>query len=107
MHFKKRIVWLASLAAIGTVSGYIIHSYEDAFEKMLILAFYMPMIADAGGNSGSQSATVVIRALSLGEIKLSDWLKVLWTEFRVSLLLSLCLGLLAYEIGRASCRERG
>lgn len=96
MHFKKRIVWLASLAAIGTVSGYIIHSYEDAFEKMLILAFYMPMIADAGGNSGSQSATVVIRALSLGQIKLSDWLKVLWIEFRVSLLLSLCLGILAY-----------
>lgn len=96
MHFKKRIVWLASLAAIGTISGYIIHSYENAFEKMIILAFYMPMIADAGGNSGSQSATVVIRALSLGQIKLSDWLSVLWTEFRVSLLLSLCLGLLAY-----------
>lgn len=95
-HFKKRVVWLASLAAIGTVSGYIIHSYESALENMIILAFYMPMIADAGGNSGSQSATVVIRALSLGQIKMSDWLKVLWIEFRVSLLLSLCLGVLAY-----------
>lgn len=96
MHFKKRIVWLASLAAIGTVSGYIIHSYESAFEKMIILAFYMPMIADAGGNAGSQSATVVIRALSLGQIKMSDWMRVLWTEFRISILLSLCLGVLAY-----------
>jgi len=96
MHFKKRIVWLASLAAIGTISGYIIHRYEAAFEQMIILAFYMPMIADAGGNSGSQSATVVIRALSLGQIKISDWLKVMWMEFRVSILLSVCLGILAY-----------
>ncbi len=95
-HFKKRIVWLASLAAIGTISGYIIHRYEAAFEQMIILAFYMPMIADAGGNSGSQSATVVIRALSLGQISMSDWLRVMWTEFRVSILLSLCLGVLAY-----------
>lgn len=96
MHFKKRIVWLASLAAIGTISGYIIHRYEAAFEQMIILAFYMPMIADAGGNSGSQSATVVIRALSLGQIKMSDWLRVIWTEFRISILLALCLGVLAY-----------
>lgn len=96
MHFKKRIVWLASLAAIGTISGYIIHRYESAFEQMIILAFYMPMIADAGGNAGSQSATVIIRALSLGQIKISDWLRVMWTELRVSILLSVCLGILAY-----------
>lgn len=95
-HFKKRIGWLASLAVIGTISGYVIHRYESVLESLMILAFYMPMIADAGGNSGSQSATVVIRALSLGQIDVKDWLKIIWNEFKVGLLLSVCLGIIAF-----------
>jgi magnesium transporter len=95
-HFKKRVVWIVSLAAVGIISGVIIHSYENALEKLLILALYMPMVADTGGNSGSQAATVVVRALALGQITVRNWFKILWKEARISLLLAVCLGLLAY-----------
>ncbi|MDQ3190843.1 MAG: magnesium transporter, partial [Bacteroidota bacterium] len=95
-HFKKRIVWIASLAVVGIISGVIIHSYENALEQLIILALYMPMMADTGGNAGSQAATVVVRALALGQINLSNWFKIIFKEARVSLLLAVCLGILAY-----------
>uniref|UniRef100_UPI0026EEE6D7 magnesium transporter n=1 Tax=Gracilinema caldarium TaxID=215591 RepID=UPI0026EEE6D7 len=64
--------------------------------NLMILAFYMPMLADTGGNTGSQSATVVVRALALKEINPKDILKVIWKEARVGLLLALVLGVLAF-----------
>lgn len=95
-HFRKRVVWVVSLAAIGIISGLIIHHYENALEKLLILALYMPMVADTGGNAGSQAATVVVRALALGQVTPRHWLKILWKEARISTLLAVCLGLLAF-----------
>ncbi|MFN3529033.1 MAG: magnesium transporter [Bacteroidia bacterium] len=95
-HFKKRVVWIVSLAILGILSGIIIHSYENALDALLILALYMPMVADTGGNSGSQAATVVIRALALGQVSLANWFRILWKEARVSLLIALCLGLIAF-----------
>ncbi|MDW8288981.1 MAG: magnesium transporter, partial [Flammeovirgaceae bacterium] len=95
-HFKKRVVWIVSLAAIGIISGIIIHHFENALEKLLILALYMPMVADTGGNAGSQAATVVVRALALAQVTLKDWLRILWKETKISFLLALCLGLIAY-----------
>lgn len=65
-HFIKRVVWITSLAAVGVISGMIAHRFESAMEKLIILALYMPMVADTGGNAGSQIATVVVRALALG-----------------------------------------
>lgn len=99
-HFKKRVLWILSLAIMGLISGVILHSYEEALESLIILALYMPMVADTGGNSGSQAATVVIRALALGDIKLSDWFKVIFKEARVGFMLSLCLGLVT--LGKVS-----
>lgn len=95
-HFKKRVVWLVSLAAIGIISGMIINEYQSILESFIILAMYMPMMAATGGNTGSQAATVVIRALSLGEIEDSDWSKIVWKEVRISFMLSLCVALLTY-----------
>ena len=95
-HFQKRVTWIVTLAAVGIISGMIIHHYENALEKMLILALYMPMVADTGGNVGSQAATVIVRALALGEFSVRAWLKVIWKETKVSSLLALCLGLLAF-----------
>jgi len=74
----------------------IIHGFEGTLTAMLILALYMPMVADTGGNTGSQSATVVVRALALGEISPRHVLSVLWKEFRVSCLLAIILGLLSF-----------
>ncbi|MFQ3598180.1 MAG: magnesium transporter [Chloroherpetonaceae bacterium] len=95
-HFRKRVTWIVSLAAVGIISGLIIHHYENALEKLLILALYMPMVADTGGNVGSQAATVVVRALAIGEITVLSWLKVIWKETKIATLLAICLGLLAF-----------
>ncbi|MCC5921264.1 MAG: magnesium transporter [Cyclobacteriaceae bacterium] len=95
-HFKKRAVWIVTLAAVGIISGMIVHSFEDTIYSLMILALYMPMVADTGGNSGSQAATVVVRALALGDVNVGNWMKILYKEFRVSILLAVCLGLLAY-----------
>ncbi|MEW5735200.1 MAG: magnesium transporter [Thermodesulfobacteriota bacterium] len=96
VHFKNRAYWIVGLAALGLVSGIIIHSYEATLMQMLILALYMPMVADTGGNTGSQSATVVVRALALREISPRDFLKVFAKELQVSVLLALVLGLLSW-----------
>jgi magnesium transporter len=95
-HFKKRVVWLVSLAAIGIISGMIINEYQGVLEQFIILAMYMPMMAATGGNTGAQAATVVIRALSLGEINDEEWLKIVYKEMKISLMLSLCVALLTY-----------
>ncbi|MCX7788024.1 MAG: magnesium transporter [Spirochaetes bacterium] len=95
-HFKRRVVWVVALAALGLVSGSIIHSFEDTLMKLMILALYMPMVADTGGNTGSQTATVVVRALALREIGPKDFFKILFKEIRIALLLGLILGLFAF-----------
>lgn len=95
-HFKKRVVWLVSLAAVGIVSGMIINEYQGVLESFIILAMYMPMMAATGGNTGSQAATVVIRSLSLGEIKDEDWLRIVFKEAKISFMLSVAVGVLTY-----------
>ncbi len=95
-HFRKRVVWLSSLGIIGIISGMIIHRYEEAMSSLIILALYMPMIADTGGNAGSQAATMVIRAMALGQISLKNWFVILFKEARIAFLLSLVLGLIAF-----------
>lgn len=95
-HFKKRVVWLVCLAAVGLISGVIIQNYQNVLEQLIILTLYMPMMTATGGNTGSQAATVVIRAMALDEIRSIDWLRVIWKEMRVSLMLALCVGSLVY-----------
>lgn len=96
IHFKNRAYWIVGLAALGLVSGMIIHKFEDVLTQLLILALYMPMVADTGGNVGSQSATVVVRALALREITPRDVWRVLFKEFKIAVLLALVLGVLSY-----------
>ncbi len=94
-HVRSRIFWIASMAGLEIVSGLIIHSHEEALSSLIILAFYMPMIADTGGNTGSQTSAVIIRAVALGEVGLRDILRVLFKEIRIALLLGAFLALLA------------
>ncbi|MDH4199635.1 MAG: magnesium transporter [Spirochaetia bacterium] len=97
-HFKNRAIWVIALAGMELFSGMIIHSYEAVFSRLLILALYMPMLADTGGNVGSQSATVIIRAMALKEIEatFSDFFKVIFKEIRISLFLSMTLAVLTW-----------
>lgn len=95
-HFQHRVGWLVGLAALGLVSGVIIHQFEAVLTQVIILALYMPMVADTGGNTGSQSATVVVRALALREITPRDAGRVLLKELQVSVFLAAVLGALAW-----------
>jgi len=95
-HFSRRVIWLSVLAVIGLLTGIIIEQFEDILSRLIILVLYMPMIAQTGGNAGSQAASVVISALSQGHITSRDWLKVLWQEARVAVLLSGVLAVIAF-----------
>lgn len=90
-HFKQRVGWIVALALLGIVSGMIIAQYEDTLSQLILLAVYMPVIAAAGGNTGSQAATLVIRALATGELKKRQWVEVLWKESRIALCLALVI----------------
>jgi magnesium transporter len=81
---KHRIPWLFILMISATFTGGIITKYQDAMQSVMILAAFIPMIMDTGGNSGSQSSTLVIRGLALGEIEPKDILKVLRKEVCIS-----------------------
>ncbi|MCY9856042.1 magnesium transporter [Vibrio mediterranei] len=81
-YVSKRIVRVIGPAILGLLSGMVIHSYEDAIEVFTVLALYMPMIADS---AGTQYATVMVRFLALGSVKLRDWLSVLWKETRIAI----------------------
>ncbi|OYT73526.1 MAG: magnesium transporter [Chloracidobacterium sp. CP2_5A] len=95
-HVQQRVGWLVGLAALGLISGLIIHKFEATLTQVLILALYMPMVADTGGNTGSQSATVVVRSLALREIGPRDTWRVLSKELQVSVFSAAILGLLAW-----------
>lgn len=90
---RKRILWLLVLMVSATLTGYIIRGFSDTLESIVILAAYIPMLMDTGGNAGTQSSTLVIRSLILGEVTLKDTFKVIWKELRISILVG---GVLAF-----------
>jgi magnesium transporter len=83
---KHRIVWLLVLMISATFTGNIIRKFEDVISSVVILAAFIPMLMDTGGNAGSQSSTLIIRGLALGDIKLSDGFKIMFKELGVSLI---------------------
>ena len=85
-HAKHRILWLLILMFSATVTGTIITKYEDAFAAIPLLVAFIPMLMDTGGNCGSQSSTLVIRGIALNEIQFHDIFRVIFKEFRVSLI---------------------
>lgn len=87
-HFRRRVGWVLSLAALGLISGYILHVYEDVIAALVILALYIPTIADSGGNVGTQSSSLIVRGLALGDVRLRDTGRILAKEFAVALLLA-------------------
>lgn len=68
----------------GTISAYIISTYEEILQQVVGLVAFIPIIMDTAGNAGSQSSTMIIRSLTLGEIKYKDIFKVIWKEIQIS-----------------------
>lgn len=99
--FKKRIPWLALLFMSELLTSNAIAFFEDEIARAAILAAFIPAIISSGGNSGSQSSTLVIRALGLKEVGLGDWFRVLRRELLVAGLLGLtiaCIGILRINL---------
>jgi magnesium transporter len=94
--WRKRIVWLLLLLLADFMSSGVIAFYEETLATVVTLAFFIPMLIDSGGNTGTQSATLIIRSLSTGRMELGDWPKILWKEFRVGIMLGLTLGAVIY-----------
>ncbi|PMN69443.1 magnesium transporter [Enterovibrio norvegicus] len=90
-HVRQRIGWIIGLALLGVVSGLIISHYEDSISQLILLAIYMPVVAAAGGNAGSQAATLVVRAMAMNEVHPSHWPRVMWKEVRVAVVIAFAL----------------
>lgn len=93
---KHRVIWLLVLMISATFTGNIIKQFEEVIQSVVVLAAFIPMLMDTGGNAGSQSATLVIRGIALNEIELGDIFKVLWKEFRVSVIVGLILSVVNF-----------
>lgn len=94
--FTRRAPWIFGLAVAGLMAGYVVHVYENALDALVILALYMPMVADTGGNVGTQTSGLLIRSIATGHVKAAAGLRVLWHEFRVGLLLAAMLFAFAF-----------
>lgn len=104
-HAKKRLPWLMVLLLSGMLNGAILGGFEHVFVTYPILVTFIPMLTDTGGNAGSQSSTLVIRGLALSEISISDSLKVLWKELKVSLIVG--IGVVALTFTRVLTMKDG
>lgn len=94
--FKKRVFWLAMLFVAQTLTAIAMGFFEDELSKAVVLSIFIPLIISSGGNSGSQAATLVIRAMALGEITLRDWWLIMKRDIFSGLLLGSVIGAIGF-----------
>ena len=94
--FRKRVGWLLILFVAAALTQNILAHYSGFLQEVIQLAFFIPLLIGTGGNAGSQAATLVIRAMAVGEVALSDFARVVWREARLGLLLGGAMALVTY-----------
>lgn len=97
--YRKRVFWLVLLVFGNIFSGMGIANFEEIIEANLVLVFFLPLLVDSGGNAGSQSATLMVRALATGEVFLKDWFKLLGRESLVAMALGITMAAAVSIIG--------
>jgi len=97
--FRKRIGWLTVLIFVNLLSAAVIVNYQEYLQTYVALVLFMPLLIASGGNTGAQSATLMVRALSTGDLKLDGWWKALGKEVLVGLMLGGSMGLLTWLLG--------
>ncbi len=97
--YRKRIGWLMVLVFLNLVSSSVIAIYEKTLATAIALAFFIPLLIGSGGNTGAQSATLMIRAISTGDLKLNQWTRTLLKELSVGILLGVTMGLVSSVLG--------
>ncbi len=96
--FQKRVGWLLILVFVNMFAGEIIGAYEDALEGLFVLMTFLPLVVDSGGNAGTQSATLMVRALATGDVKMGDWFRLLAKELGVALALGLAMAIAVFMV---------
>jgi magnesium transporter len=96
---KKRAPWLVILFLGGLLTATVMRGHQDAMSKLVDLVIFMPLIMSSGGNSGSQSSSLIIRAMALGEVEPSDWWRILVREASIGVALGLILGVVGFFRG--------
>lgn len=94
--FKKRVVWLVILFLGELLTASAMAFFEDEIAKAVVLALFIPLIISSGGNSGSQASTLVIQAMAVGEVTITDWWKVMRREIIQGLMLGTALGIIGF-----------
>lgn len=89
--YRKRVFWLVLLVFANIFSGAGIAYFQDLIAANVALVFFLPLLIDSGGNAGSQSATLMVRALATGDVQLRDWASMLGRELMVAALLGLTM----------------
>ncbi|MBM4421490.1 MAG: magnesium transporter, partial [Chloroflexi bacterium] len=97
--FRKRIVWLLVLFVASAYTGNVLQAYEDELIRVVALTFFIPLLIGTGGNTGSQTVSMLVRAMALGEVRLRDIGRVVAREMTVALLLGATVAAATY--GRA------
>lgn len=95
---RSRIVWLLVLALSAILTVQVLEMFEDALSTVVTLSLFIPLLTGTAGNTGSQAATTVTRALAVGEVRLRDTWKVAWREVRVGATMGVVLGLIGVVI---------
>jgi magnesium transporter len=98
---RHRAVWLAVLFGGAMLTIFALRSYHHMLDQVAWLVLFLPLVVSSGGNSGSQSATLIIRALTTKEITPASWCAVVWRELLIGSMLGLFLGTIGYFVGLA------
>ena len=96
---RKRLPWLLILVFMNIFSGAGIAYFEETIQAVVALVFFLPLLIDSAGNAGSQAATLMIRALAVGDVKMGDWFKLIRKEAIVAVLLGLVMAVAVSVIG--------
>jgi magnesium transporter len=96
--WRKRAGWLSLLFVAGLFTILALHRFQEVLDETVVLALFIPLCIGTGGNSGSQAATLITRALALGQLTVRDWLRVFWHELLMGLALGLTLGAIGFGI---------
>lgn len=97
--YRKRIIWLAVLLGVNLIASGVIAAYEEMIISTIALAFFIPLLIATGGNAGAQSATLMVRAIATGDVKLSQWLWAVGREMTVAGFLGVTMGIASWLLG--------
>lgn len=97
--YRKRIGWLAFLLLVGLASSAVVAHYEKTLIAASVLTVFLPLLIDSGGNTGAQSSTLMVRAIAVGDVELTEWLRVLARELLLGVTLGATMGFMSWFLG--------